>query len=33
MFTPALTPYHPLGSEEKLKNKEFPIPISFIYGD
>ena len=33
MFTPALTPYHPLGTEEKLKNKDFPIPISFIYGE
>ena len=33
MFTPALTPYHPLGSDQKLKSKEFPIPISFIYGE
>ena len=23
----------PLGTEEKLSNPDFPIPISFIYGD
>jgi len=23
----------PLGTEEKLANPDFPIPISFIYGD
>ena len=33
MFTPSLTPYLPLCTEKKLKRKDFPIPISFIYGE
>lgn len=33
MFTPCLTPHLPLGTDKKLRKKDFPIPISFIYGD
>lgn len=33
MFDPALQAYHPLGTDKKLASSEFPIPISFFYGD
>ena len=32
-FNISLQPYLPLGTEEKFCNPDFPIPISFIYGE
>ena len=32
-FNFSLEPHLPLGTAEKLASPEFPIPISFIYGD
>ena len=33
MFNPTLTAHLPLGSPEKLGRPDFPVPISFFYGD
>jgi hypothetical protein len=33
MFNPTLTAELPLGTKDKLGNPEFPVPISFFYGD
>ena len=33
MFAPGMVCHHPLEAPEKLGNKEFPIPVSFIYGE
>jgi pimeloyl-ACP methyl ester carboxylesterase len=33
MFNPSLTAFLPLGDHEKLGSSEFPIPVSFFYGD
>ena len=33
MFNPGLQAHLPLGARDKLGSPEFPIPISFIYGD
>ena len=33
MFDPALQAYHPLGTDQKLASPNFPVPISFIYGE
>lgn len=32
-FNFSLEAHLPLGTKEKLANPEFPIPVSFIYGD
>ena len=32
-FNFSLQPYLPLGTPEKLASPEFPIPVSFVYGD
>jgi hypothetical protein len=33
MFNPTLTAHLPLGAENKLGKADFPVPISFFYGD
>jgi hypothetical protein len=33
MFTPGLMAYEPLGADDKLGCPNFPIPVSFFYGD
>lgn len=33
MFNPTLTAHLPLGTPDKLGNPDFPVPISFFYGD
>jgi hypothetical protein len=33
MFNPTLTAFLPLSTSDKLGSKDFPIPVSFFYGD
>ena len=33
MFTPGLMAYEALGADDKLGCPNFPIPVSFFYGD